>query len=186
MLALGKQGLAQSVQGGHAHAAAHQHRGISAGGGVVAVAQAGEQIQLGSGGQKCHLLGAVTHHLIDEGQAVFSPVVDGNGAAEEFARQSDFHKLPGGGDGGGVAGQNHPVDILRQRLVGDNFKNNLFHGTSTQASMVEMVRVISSRTSSSTFTVSREVKMFTLYSVEIWRISRPSFSPAPGVRVLMT
>ena len=159
---------------------------VSADGGVVAVAQAGEHIQPGAGGKKCHLLGAVTHHLVDEGQAVFTPVVDGNGAAEEFAGQGDFHKLPGGGDGGGVTGQNHPVDILRQRLIGDNLKNNLFHGSSAHASMVEIVRVISSRTSSSTFTVSREVKMFTLYSVEIWRISKPSFSSAPGVRVLMT
>ena len=52
--------------------------------------------------------------------------------------------------------------------------------------MVEMRRVVSSSTSSSTFTVSREVKMFTLYYVEIWRMVMPSFSSAPGVRVLIT
>ena len=55
-----------------------------------------------------------------------------------------------------------------------------------QASIVEMVRVVSSRTSSRTRTVSSAVNMVTLYSVAILRISKPSAALAPGSRVLIT
>ena len=54
------------------------------------------------------------------------------------------------------------------------------------ASMVEMVRVVSSSTSSRAATVSRAVNMVTLYSVAIWRIWMPSFSLEPGSLVLIT
>lgn len=61
--------------------------------------------------------------------------------------------------------------------------------TNYSASMVETPRVISSSTSSSTFTVSREVNMVTLLSTAARRISEPSEWDAPGAlmsMVLMT
>ena len=55
-------------------------------------------------------------------------------------------------------------------------------------SIVEMVSVVSSSTSSSTRTVSREVKIVTLFSVESWRIFTPSLASdvEPMSLVLMT
>jgi hypothetical protein len=53
--------------------------------------------------------------------------------------------------------------------VFQNCKNTLFHNH--HASIVEMQRVVSSSTSSSTRTVSSEVKMVTLFSVATLRIS---------------
>ena len=86
------------------------------------------------------------------------------------------------GDAGAVAPQAQPCGARGEgRIFGDG-KNSLFH-----ASMVETVRVVSSRTSRSTRTVSREVKMVTLFSVAQRRMITPSsrWVPLWTARVLM-
>ena len=68
----------------------------------------------------------------------------------------------------------------------ENFR--FVRGMFFQESIVEMVSVVSSSTSSSTRTVSREVKIVTLFSVESRRIFKPSFASdvEPRSLVLMT
>ena len=94
--------------------------------------------------------------------------------AEEKAVQPKIHELSRGGDGGGVPPQSKPVDIPCQRDIFLKDKNCFLHGAAHWASMVEILLVISSSTSSTMRTVSREVKRVTAFSTAHWRMAAPS------------
>ena len=171
----------------YAQDAASQQQGVSpGGGGVVAVSQANQQVQRRTGDQAGHLGRAAAHHLVQEGERPAVGVTHGNGPPEEFSRLGDIHELARSRHGvGGLPLQHQAVHVPGQGDILQNGKNALLHGqVLSQESMVEIVRVVSSRTSSNTRTVSREVKMVALFSVAHRRISWPSAAPAePMCRV---
>ena len=52
---------------------------------IIAVSKAGQNVQLFADSHGAHLFRTVTDHLVDDGQGIFAPVADGDGAAQEFA-----------------------------------------------------------------------------------------------------
>ncbi len=115
------------VQGRHAHAAAQEHGVLTAEGQIVAVAQSGEQIQLLAGGHGRHPGSALAHNLVDQSQGGFVIVADGNGSAQELPGKLNVYKLSRCGDGGGIAGEDHFVNTVRQGGVAENGENGLLH-----------------------------------------------------------
>ena len=119
--------LSQVVHGRHAHTAAQQHRLFAGQSQIIAVAQTGEDVQLGTGGHGGHGFGALANHLVDDGERLSIIVADRNGAAQEHTSQLDVDELTAIGDMVSITGQNHFIDRIRQRFVADNLKNALFH-----------------------------------------------------------
>ena len=122
----------QAVEGSNADAAAGQYR-VGAGlGEVEAVAQAGEHVQLRAGHAAHQLPGALAYHLHQQHQgAVFGPVADGDGAAEEFPGQLEIDELSRRGDGGGIAGEHHFIGVRRQLPGVFQSKPGFFHHMSS-------------------------------------------------------
>ena len=79
------------------------------------------------------------------------------------------------------------IGVLGDTPIADDLIHTVCHLLSPSLSMVETPTVISSSTSSSTLTVSREVNMVTLFSTALRRMAKPSvLAISLGPRVLIT
>ena len=177
-----RQGPGEIIERRKAEAARAEHGGIPGAREVEAVAEAGQHVER-AGPHPAQRLGAFALDLIDQRQRAVLPVADREGPPEEEARDRHAHELPRRRDGPTVPREAEAENVGPERDVLRDLKLDLSH-----ASMVEMQRVVSSSTSSSTRTVSSAVNMVMLFSVAQRRIFAPSLSSlaSPSSRVLMT
>ena len=118
-------------QVGDADAAAGQDGVFTGKAHIKAVAKATQNVQLCAGHAAHEFFGALAHHLDQQHQGVVGPVADGDGAAQEFSGQFDVHELARRRDGGGVAGEDQLVGILRQLPGVFHGKERFFHKASS-------------------------------------------------------
>ena len=127
--------------------------------------------------------GPASDTLHQYGEPAFSPVTHGERSAQKLAGQRQRYELTRSRDAGTVPQEAQQVYFGRDSGVLRELKSSFFH----QLSMVLTVMVVSSSTSSSTRTVSSEVKIVTLFSVAQRRMMTPSsrWRPLWMARVLM-
>ena len=117
----------QTKQGRYPAAPADEQGTLPGQSQVEAVSQAGEHVQLRAGLQGAEKLRPLAHLLHDQGEVVLVPVADGEGAAQEEARERQGHELPRPFDAGAVPLQAQAAEARVQLFVFDEFKNGLFH-----------------------------------------------------------
>ena len=143
---------------------------VSAGyGRIVSVSKSCKDIKLITREHRAHLLSSAADYLIDNRELPLRTVTHGNGSAQKESFKLDINELTGSCYVTRIARECHTEDRVRQGDVFFYFKNALLHYL-PHASIVEIRRVVSSRTSSKTFTVSRDVNIVTLLSVAQRRI----------------
>ncbi len=158
---------------------------------IITVAKPHEHIKRDTCLQSGHRFCAMSHPFVNQikrATLVGKIVTNRDGARQIEIGQTHLHKLPCAGDLSRVAHQAHVIDIFSDAIVLGNGQKHSDSLSAYKLSMVEMPSVISSRTLSKTRTVSREVKMVTLFSTAVRRIIAPSLSmrELSGSRVLMT
>ena len=145
--------------------AAYEQRPLPGEGEVEAVAEAGEYVEPRAGGQGVERRRPLPAHAHGEREASLVKARDGEGPAQEVPGYLHLRELARD-YARAVARKSQPVHAGDELRVLYECEYALFH-----QSMVEMEMVISSSTSSSTFTVSRLVKIGTLFSTAQRRIS---------------
>ena len=118
--ALRQQRFGQLVERRHAYAAAHQQGPPRIVGGVEAVAESRQQVQLRARRHAAHLLRTSAHNLIDEREGPCIAVAHRNRTAQVAAFERDIDELSRTDDPFGIALQHHAPHRGRQRLVRKN------------------------------------------------------------------
>ena len=179
--------MRQAIEGGNPHPSADEQTVLSGLFHIKAIAQAAEKIQLFPRLHLGQLLCTLAHHFIDQREGGVVPIADADGAAQIEPFQLDVDELTGIFCKAQISLEHHFIGVLGDAPIADDLIHTVCHLLSPSLSMVETPTVISSSTSSSTLTVSREVNMVTLFSTALRRMAKPSvLAISLGPRVLIT